>query len=351
MKKIAIVLTGVIKNNIESLHLVNSIIKDLRSDFHIDVFCHCWDSNDKFTMNVDLIDEVINKELPSENHDIEGTLQEIFSPSAIIKSKFSEMYSPYYLEYLHYVEDKSHIIDFLNSASTSLSVIKNFKNMESNNKNYSIKDKIKTLQLFDSYVTFINKFSQMYAFSETLRHVKNEDNYDAVIRWRYDVVTNKEFIPNIKKMIHSMNDGICVNGAWLQHNSVKTVHDVFNKPFINTDDFNKIIYLQDLFWCVSKNYFDAISDDKFLKRYSENIVDITNIYKRTSQDIFMNSHAIFWKTLVECKVPISVNNKDAKISSFIVRNSKGLTLEDMNLEYDIFFEKYHIEKVKYANFT
>lgn len=330
MKKIAIAITGLIGDNKKPIYIIKEIISDIKKlGYEVDVYCHTWSDENRFPYgyeNTDIIDLTISSILPKEKLENKFLLQDVLEPKNIIVGKFSELQS-LYDEFLSYTQENLMTRDDNRLAYYEALSGSEYTNIEKTFSTVSIPDKIKVLRMFDKWGAFVNKISQVYALTQICHSIQNSEvEYDGVLKWRYDLVTNKDTVlDTFKPTIDSISDDdFFVSDAWLMHDDTILKY-IISDTFINDKGHYKLVFLQDLYFYIGKNIIKYINDD-FMLRYTRNMTDILNFYIYTGQRQYWNSHGLLWMTLTDMDIHIKIDEKEVNknLDVLLVRSSRKL---------------------------
>jgi len=221
-KKIAILLCGLCNTNPKNIDGIFGAFKYLTSNFDADVdfYMHLWNDENRFPVGFTGDREIRNYEngyyeyLPTEDRSLHEQVIKHISPKMIVYSDFADTANkPYYKDY-------------------------------------------------PSYISYVNTLGQFYAL-EKLLNSANYDEYDLIVRWRYDLLANHNHFSNnlftalselnntdryfFSKDIHMIGGGYGKfgnNDRWFGFtpnlvNDLKTIHrDIFIET--NGDPDNEI---------------------------------------------------------------------------------------------------------------
>jgi hypothetical protein len=180
--KVAICLTGLIRNNAALPAYVKQMFTKIGNDYDIefDYYCHFW-NNDKpypYDINDNWLGIVT---LPKEDAASVKQVITTLAPKAVVTNSYSDMFPVFLNHGLHQYIDYSKYLD----SFIGKTIDKNF---------FVNLDKTDPTTYFDAWWEFHNDWinfahltSQFFAVEQCLKTIVNSNiQYDAILRWRYD---------------------------------------------------------------------------------------------------------------------------------------------------------------------
>lgn len=167
-KKIAVLFCGLCNINPKNIDGIFSAFDKISSDYDVtvDYYMHLWNDENMFPENFDgkrvhgRPDQSYYEYLPTEDKSLHANVIDNINPKMIVYSNYS---------------------DTINNS------------------------------FYDgtpSYISFVNTLGQFYAFDKLLNSA-NYDDYDLIIRWRYDLLVNHhDFSLNMSNALNSLSPNV-----------------------------------------------------------------------------------------------------------------------------------------------
>lgn len=304
-------LTGLIKEKTDVLPHIKKMFDYLaiRNGISIDYYCHFWDPSNRYPYNID--DTEFKITVPKESNESINYAIDIFDPTNYSVVPYKNMYDGYLSWFIqtHYnvqsadkfTETVKYCFDnhlFYNKTINKKFFIDNFVD--------DVDKKFNNWWFHHiSWCTFSHKFSQLYSASSMMELISNSNkDYDAILKWRYDVIANyhryeSRIIETLK--ISKYKNYFFTDTAWVVNNGESNFN--LTKDDINYNYKNKEIYLNDIWWITNKHINDVI-----LRSLHESYLKNMNIKGGT--------HRWLYKTLRDCDIDIDIVGK---IDEIIIR--------------------------------
>lgn len=319
-------LTGLIIDKTETLSYIKEMFDRFAShnNLQIDYYCHFWSSENLYPYTIDYHTTKIN--VPWEN---QGSVQhaiDIFNPVDYTISNFTDMYY-HFLKYYKskYSENNwiSQSIDndidkFINKNIHSDYFVENFE--------YPADMFDKWWHLHVNWCQYIHVLSQAFTASQATKLIKDSNQqYDACIKWRYDVIadliTYNDKVLDAIKHCSKIENTLYTELAW---EGVEWTEDL---PYdINTIDNDKVISLHDGWW-ISSLYTSHLISENLLTYYTNDILSNSN----TGQ------HISFFNSIKNIKSNIYLTDR---INSNIIRYPDTIPEDYNNRPWDYFHVLY-----------
>ena len=317
--KVAICLTGLIRDNAAVPEYVRQIFTKIGNDNDIefDYYCHFW-NNDKpypYEINEDCLGIVA---LPREDEDSVKQVITTLSPKAVVTNSYSDMF-PVFLnnglrQYIHY----NRYLDLF----VGKKIDKNF---------FVTLDEADPTTYFDAWwrlhtdwIGFAHLTSQFFAAAQCLKTIVNSGiQYDAILKWRYDqlfltthchidrLVTNLRLTHRNQIAVEWM----CRGGFEISEIINITNHAADITNYANRNGHNPLdVTVGDHWWIVDQETADFISN--YLTIAYANIRKYQTIFWLQGQ----GQHAFFyyalWSLNIDFRIvgPLGINMiRDATI--------------------------------------
>lgn len=319
-KKIAVVFTGIIGQKTNSLYCVRRLfehIKNICGDVELDFYCHAWDNTNRYPENpMCKIGDLI---IPSETIKNHTAIQDILRPKKFFTNNYMDFYLEYQShllknisinstidkeaeEYLLYkpidIGTKTDLYVAINNGYIDPKFIAEISTVEYE-KDFYLKAYLSSLySFFSKWSRFIQDSAQAFSFDTGLKQVVNSGiEYDGVLRWRYDIVTDfsKPRLHDEFKTLFDKNPrGFTVHNIWDENKNWLKEEVANNLPKIpDQNNLNKSIFLAD-FWYYCDMETARILSENYYKTYAHNLS--THIHE-------LQYLKIYKKQLVNSKSP------------------------------------------------
>lgn len=293
--KIAIMLTGLLIDKVNTLPHIKKMFDYIasRNNIEIDYYCHFWAPEKMYPYSIDYHSTKIV--VPWENQGSINHAIDIFKPLNSKVSSYSDIL-PYFEQFTVNLKDpwlkevfsSKHL--FVNHDIHKRFFVDNFENPS-----YEF-DKWWAYHI--NWCRFVHHLAQAYSTSESMKLVASSNiKYDAVIRWRFDVLFDykgvESMLVNLLRDIKHDN-AFYTEIAWegLQWNAD------FHSDINNTGD--KLISLHDGWW-MTNNEVNKNLANNYLNLYMS---DMINTIGKES-----GLHTWHYNAVVKCGLPIKLTGR------------------------------------------
>lgn len=243
--KIAIMLTGLLIDKLNTLPHIKKMFDYIasRNNIDIDYYCHFWAPEKMYPYNVDYHSTKIV--VPWENQGSIDYAKDIFKP---INSKVSN-YSDILPYFDTYATELSKTDAWLNEAFSSKHLFTNHdihKRFFVDNFDHPSHEFDKWWTYHINWCQFVHQTAQVYSTSESMKLVAASNiNYDAVIRWRFDVLFDYK---GFEGMLVSLFQNIKHDNSFYTEIAWEGLQWTADLNYDNTIIENKLISLHDGWW-------------------------------------------------------------------------------------------------------
>lgn len=269
--RVAIFLTGQIQHRYKVIPHIKQMFSALgnRYGLTIDYYCHFWETQNKYFYYVD--DNAIEMKLPSEDSRNKNKVLSLLDPGGYVCSSYDELL-PYYkimASNRHkYLSDGGHLhINLVDNKFTNTSIHERVFLNEYENPPQSF------MEWYNCHVDwckFVHVTNQIFSASKCMNMIVQSSNeYDVVLKWRYDLVFDYHNYGNmLYKIIRSSanRDGYHTEIAWKGidwSEPYKTVEDIL------PDD---VVSLGDVWWATNQNTNRKMAGN-LLNNYVDNVLE------------------------------------------------------------------------------
>lgn len=271
--RVAIFLTGLIQDRFSVIPHIKKMFDVIGHNHGIDFdyYCHFWNPQNKYPYYLD--DSVVKIKLPSEDSRNARKVVDFLKPKNHAVSSYDEIL-PYYEKV------------FDNQLRTQPSEWKHhLKNVLADRKfaNKTIHERFfsftfehphncfrEWFHLHSDWCKVVHNISQVFSASKCAKMIASSDmKYDAILKWRYDLVFDYHKMSGILTDIMQQVRGYHTEIAW------KGVD--WSAPFETAQDIgpNDVVSLGDVWWCTDHETNEKIAND-LLKCYTESMYETSS---------------------------------------------------------------------------
>lgn len=355
--KIAIYLTGLIIDKPQTLPFIKTMFDNFasRNDLQIDFYCHFWDNTNIYPYNIDYNSTLIK--VPQENRRSVQNAINVFKPVHYKTTEFASLY-PRFVDYYSQIHKHNQwVCESLNTVADSCK----FKNIHSN---YFLENYIDPVDAFDrwwhlhvNWCRYIHLISQAYTASAGANMVRASGiEYDAVIKWRYDVVA--DLISNNNKFLNAIRH--CVNNnvfytelAW---EGLEWREDL---PYdINTVGMDQAISLHDGWWIagfetnshMADGLLDMYTNDMIHGQHGQHL-HFYKAIKNTCAKIYFTDRIQHNIIRFPDTLPVDYNDRPGEYFDMLyAKNFAAKNQSDIRKPLEFWDKRSQYYTVKYFNF-
>lgn len=272
--KIAVCLTGLYNIDPVNIKKVFKIFECIaeKSNVQFDFYMQFWNKSNYYFYDVS--DEVYHSpefiKLPTHLYPIHTELIEYIRPKDILGLNYTDVASKSNLKTDgSYIRDENNAMSYKYGGPTFVDV-GTFDNQQSI-KNWCARH--------NCYVNFVNRGAQFYALQEIVKTVP-KNTYDAILKWRYDIVCNYQKFCND---FHA-NFSITPNTLYVPHIFRKKKNE-------NIEELRGIISKNDEYVYGAMDMFMYANDNSF-RKFSNDLLDFSIIDFDNATKLFRNSDKI-----------------------------------------------------------
>jgi hypothetical protein len=291
--KIAIMLTGLLIDKVNTLPHIKRMFDfiSLRNNIEVDYYCHFWAPENMYPYNVDY--HATKIVVPWENQGSIDYAKEVFNPINSKTSNYADIL-PYFNEYVSEISKHDSWLNDVFSDKTRYIGQDIHKRFFADNFSDPVYEFDKWWAYHINWCQFIHQIAQIYSTSESMKLVADSNiNYDAVIRWRFDVLFDyKGFEATLVNLFRDIknDNAFYTEIAW---EGLQWKADLTSD--INNDYNNKLISLHDGWW-ITNNEVNKNLANNYLNNY---LLDMINTVGQES-----GIHTWHHNSVVRCNLPI-----------------------------------------------
>ena len=332
--KIAIMLAGLLIDKIDTLPHIKQMFDYIatRNNIEIDYYCHFWAPENMYPYNIDY--NSTNIVVPWENMGSINYAMDVFKPVDFKISNYTDML-PYFNAYSNEFSKKHVWLKDVFSNSDSFINKDIHRRFFVDNFNNPVYDFDKWWAYHIKWCQFVHQMSQIYSTSQTMKLVANSGvDYDAVIRWRYDVLFDYK---GFESLIVDTCRNIKHDKAFYTELAWEGLSWTSDLPFdINSNTDNKIISLHDGWW-ITNNEVNTQLANQYIDICLENMID-------TIDEFTGGMHTWHYTAIVKSNLPIRLTGR---IKHTIVRFPDKIPHDwhdDPGGYYTYMWNTYHVFK-------